>query len=216
MVVLVLCSALAPAPTAAAQPASPPVIHRVTLQPETGVLTITGTGLNGELVVTVEGQAVTVLPGATETRVEVAAPAAMLSAPGSYRLMVVDPARHVGDAFVVASPPAGRSPDFAQVGTGPAVGDGRTAMGSGSGAIIAGLPPGSSSAVPSRGVSPNLVDSGTNTAVGVDALAHYSSGGISNTAVGMAALYENTTGSENTATGVNALGYNTTGGGRRR
>ena len=41
------------------------------MQPDTGVLTITGTGLGADLVVTVDGQPVTVLPGATATRVEV-------------------------------------------------------------------------------------------------------------------------------------------------
>jgi hypothetical protein len=55
------------------------------------------------VVVTVDGQAVTPLPGANSTRVEVQTPATVLSAPGTYRLTVVDPVNLVGDALVVTS-----------------------------------------------------------------------------------------------------------------
>jgi hypothetical protein len=44
-----------------------------------------------------------VLPGASATQIDVVAPAALLTTPGTYRLTVVDPVRRVGDAFVVAS-----------------------------------------------------------------------------------------------------------------
>jgi hypothetical protein len=56
--------------------------------------------------VTVDGQPVTVLQSGTDTQVDVQAPAAVLTTPGTYRLTVVDPVRQVGDAFVVASPGA--------------------------------------------------------------------------------------------------------------
>ncbi len=103
VVVLVMSVAFGLASHAAAQSVARPAIQSVTLQPDTGVLTITGTGLGADLVVTVDGQPVTVLPGATSTRLEVQAPATVLAAPGTYRLTVVDPVRRVGDVFVVAS-----------------------------------------------------------------------------------------------------------------
>ena len=91
---------------AAAQPdAARPTIHRVTIDSQTGVLTITGAGFGPHLVVTVEGAPVPLLPGATDSQVEVAPPPALLTTPGTYRLTVLDPVRHIGDAFVVASSP---------------------------------------------------------------------------------------------------------------
>ena len=57
---------------------------------------------------TVDGYAVAVLPGGTETEVAVQAPAGLLLVPGTYRLTVKDPARGLEGAFVVASP-AGRA-----------------------------------------------------------------------------------------------------------
>ena len=71
LVGLALCATLGLAQTAAAQPAAPPTIHRVTVQPDAGVRTITGTGLGSDLLVTVDGQFVTTLPGATDTQLEV-------------------------------------------------------------------------------------------------------------------------------------------------
>ncbi len=88
---------------ASAQPVPSPIIQRVTLAPDTGVLTITGTGLGADLIVSVEGQSVAVLPGATDTQLQVQAPEPMLATPGTYRLTVVDPARRVGDGFIVVS-----------------------------------------------------------------------------------------------------------------
>ncbi len=92
------------AQVAAAQPVAAPTIHRVTVQPDTGVLTVTGTGLGPDLQVTVDGQPVPKLPGATDTQMEVLAPATVVTQPGTYRLTVVDPMRRVGDGFVVVSP----------------------------------------------------------------------------------------------------------------
>jgi hypothetical protein len=89
--------------------AHPPTIHRVTVHPDTGVLTVTGTGLGPDLQVTVEGQPVPQLPGATDTQMEVLAPVTVVTQPGTYRLTVVDPMRRVGDEFVVVSP-TGRVP----------------------------------------------------------------------------------------------------------
>src|SRR4029453_9420251 len=88
---------------AVAQPPLGPAIQNVTLGEDTGIITITGRGFDRELAVTVDGQAAAVLPGGTDTQIEVQAPPSVLQAAGTYRLAVVDPARQVGDAFVVAS-----------------------------------------------------------------------------------------------------------------
>ncbi len=88
---------------AVAQPSVRPTIHHVTLNAGAGVLTITGEGFGGEPVVTVDGQAVAVLTGGSETRLDVLAPATLLVTPGSYRLTVLDPVRQIGDVFVVSS-----------------------------------------------------------------------------------------------------------------
>ena len=77
-----------------AQTAAPLTIHNVTVQERTGVLTITGTGFGRTPAATVDGEPVTVLANGTDTRIEVLAPAALLVTPGTYRLTVVDPARH--------------------------------------------------------------------------------------------------------------------------
>ncbi len=65
VVVLIMSVAFGVAAHAAAQSSGQPAIHSVIVQPDTGVLTITGTGLGADLIVTVDGQPVTVLPGAT-------------------------------------------------------------------------------------------------------------------------------------------------------
>ena len=102
--VMLLVSALFGFPDGvAAQPVPGPVIQSVILSEDTSVITITGTGLGADVVVTVDGQAVTPLPGANSTRVEVQTPVTVLSAPGTYRLTVVDPAKRVGDTLVVTS-----------------------------------------------------------------------------------------------------------------
>ena len=96
---------------AAAQPdAARPTIHRVTVDGQSGVLTITGAGLGAHLIVSVEGTAVAVLAGATDTQVEVVPPPAVLTTLGTYRLTVMDPVRQIGDAFVVASQPGTTGP----------------------------------------------------------------------------------------------------------
>jgi hypothetical protein len=202
-----LCLALGWPQISAAQPASRPTIHRVTVRPDSGVLTITGTGLGPDFFVSVDGHPVATLPGASDTQVEVMAPATVLSMPGTYRLTVVDSTRQVGDAFVVATSGASVLP-----ATGPAPGE-----------SSGGAPPeavaqqGARRAAPAkraasdpRPVGPNLFEGANNTAAGNLALASNTTG-VYNTAIGAWSLMSNTQGSDNTATGAMALTSNTTG-----
>src|SRR5262245_24815077 len=76
-------------------------IQSVTVDASAGTLTITGTGFTDTCEVTLDGQVLTVLSGATATRLVAAAPAAVLATPGTYRLTVVDPARRSADAFEI-------------------------------------------------------------------------------------------------------------------
>lgn len=91
-----------------AQEAPPPrpVIQSATVRPDTGTLILSGQGFGPHLLVTVDGQTVTTLPGSTATHLEVQAPASVLTTPGTYRLTVVDPVQRAWDGFVVASAPA--------------------------------------------------------------------------------------------------------------
>lgn len=74
----VLALSLATPSGAAAQaPAAAPVIQRTMLVPDSGVLTITGSGLGPDVTVFLEGEMVPVLPGATTSKVQVQAPAAL-------------------------------------------------------------------------------------------------------------------------------------------
>jgi hypothetical protein len=200
-------------PAAASAQSLPPVIHRVTLQPETGVLTIAGTGLGAALVVTVDGQAVDVLPGATATQIEVVVPATVATMTGTFRLTVVDPARQVGDAFVVASQ-AGRVagspvPD-------PLAGSGSFDAASRAAAARTAVPAAyGRTAAPVRespgGPSPLVIeDPGApfRTAIGTFALDSNTTGSY-NTANGDGALYSNSIGSFNTGVGQNALNHTT-------
>jgi hypothetical protein len=191
VVVLVMSVAFGVAAHAAAQPTGP-AIHSVTVLPDTGVLTITGTSLGADLVVIVDGQPVTILPGATSTRLEVQPPATVLTTPGTYRLTVVDPVRHVGDGFVVASQgslasgvvEAGRTPSTSSVG-------------------------GASSAVSGAGVANAADNAGYRSVRAIPSPMVYE--GLDNTAIGNGALAVNTTGHYSTASGAQALFRNTTG-----
>ncbi len=102
-ITLVICATIALGPDAAAQSVTRPTIYNVTLAEDTGVLTITGVGFGQQPVVTLDGQPVALLGGGSESRLDVAAPVALVMTPGSYRLTIVDPVRRVGDSFVVAS-----------------------------------------------------------------------------------------------------------------
>jgi hypothetical protein len=180
-----------------------PTIHRVTVQPDAGVLTIVGRGLGPNLLVTVEGQPAAMLPGAVETQLEVLVPAAVVMTPGTYRLTVVDPVRRVGDGFVVAIPiathlaardetPGQSRADFAAAP--PAIG---------AEARVVQLPRATTA-------SPAYVEGNCVTAIGVGALVSNTSGCF-NTASGAGALNRNTTGERNTASGQASLFFNTTG-----
>src|SRR5262245_33560827 len=103
---ILLSFAVVAAQTVLAQPVSAPVIQNVTVNADTNVITISGSGLGPDVLVTVDGQAVTLLPGATATREDTQAPAEVLTTPGMYRLTVMDPGRQTGDAFVGVSPAA--------------------------------------------------------------------------------------------------------------
>jgi hypothetical protein len=191
--------------TQAPPPAAGLTIQNVTLHDGDRVMTITGTGFGASPLVTLDGQAVATLPGATDTQVQVLAPVAVLTTPGTYRLTVMDPARQVGEAFVVAThsetesavslTTSGTSP--APSGTGVAVGQPR--------ATSAAAP------LPSAGlVGPLIVeDSGPpyTTALGYQAAVNTT--GPENTASGYQALYSNTSGRRNTASGYQALYTNT-------
>src|SRR5262245_43920079 len=114
--ILVLFAVAVPQ-AASAQPVSTPVIQNVTVNADTNLITITGRGLGPDVLVTVDGQPVTLLPGATATRVEIQAPATVLTTPGTYRLTLTDPMRRVGDAFIVATLGSGTGTAISVAGT---------------------------------------------------------------------------------------------------
>ena len=199
-------------PSVSAQVPTRPTIHNVTLDERSGVLSITGVGFGQDPVVTVDGQPVSVRQGGSETRLEVLAPAALLITPGSYRLTVVDPLRHVGDTFVVAS----QSMTIAPGGVNPA--DTRGAEPEAAPVATAPSVVSAPATVRQAGSAPSpltvIEDSGMpwRTAVGFQALLSNTAGGQFNTATGYRALFANTTGSFNTASGYLALQTNSTGG----
>jgi IPT/TIG domain-containing protein len=190
-----------------------PTIHNVTLHEGSGVLTITGTGFGRAPLVTVDGQPATVLQGATDTRVDVVAPAVLLTTPGSYRLTVVDPVRQVGDAFVVASQ-GGSAVLGGTVPSGPNVAANGTTSASVGSAVNGSM--GTFAPRSLTGPAPMFIeDSGApyRTALGYQALLNNNAGaGFYNTASGYQALYWNGIGSSNTASGYQALFSNTNGG----
>jgi hypothetical protein len=210
VVALVACTLLGLTPIASAQSAPRLTIHNVTLQEGTGLLTITGTDFGPTPVVTVNGQPVAVLLGATETQLAVLAPAALLTTPGSYRLTVVDPVRQIGESFVVASHAAtlALSSTALSAPSAPATGIAPAAAGSPvRGPVVAATPRSLD------GPAPLIIeDSGFphRTAIGYLAL-NSNTTGTENTASGNRALAANTTGSYNTANGAFALNFNTVG-----
>jgi hypothetical protein len=189
LTVVVFCSSLAAFTSSfAGQPAASPLIHHVTLQPDTGVLTIAGTGLSERLAVLVDGQPTPVLAGATETQLEVAAPTSVVSAPGTYRVVVMDPIRHVGDVLVVTSQAA----NVLLEGTATAAG----APAEAPRARPAAAPVAAPAAAPPLSPAPMVIED---------------SGSPYRTAIGYQALFSNHNGSLNTATGYETLHENATG-----
>ena len=216
-------------PTGTMPPAARPTIHNVTLDAPAGVLTITGLSFGHDPVVTVDGQPATVLPGGSETRLEVVAPAALLTTAGSYRLTVTDLVREGGDSFVVATGggPAAGGTEAAGTPAGGAAALPVAAPATADAGTTTSLPPAPSGPLPltviEDGGAPYRTaigyhalfanTTGTfNTASGNSALANNTTGGY-NTATGVNALYANSTGAWNTASGVGALEWNSTGGG---
>jgi hypothetical protein len=131
-------------------------------------------------------------------QVEVEAPATILNTTGTYRLTVVDPARRIGDAFVVASH-ATTIPVGGAALSGSSSGTRTTTSASTRGAteratgLVVQRPA-------SGGVSPAVIEDNCNTAIGLLAL-DANTTGCSNTASGANALTDNTTGGFNTASG---------------
>jgi len=196
----------------AAQPAQGPTIQHVTLHEGAGVLTISGTGFGQEPLVTVDGYAVAVMPGATETAVAVQAPAELLLVSGTYRLTVKDPARGLEGTFVVASP-AGRAAENGASGApAPPNGQGPTGAPTAGASETTGVAVPTNSGLPAGPAPLTVIEDSSapyRTAIGYQVLA--STTGWYNTAIGYRALYANTTGNSNTASGVEALWSNTTG-----
>jgi hypothetical protein len=201
------------APPAAAQNPGP-VIVNATMDVSGEHLTLSGSGFGTAPVVTIDGQPVTVLPGATDTQVTVLTPAALLTTPGTYRVTVTESARQASDVFVVAS-----RGSLVQAGGGPTISSTTASAGTttpieimaGGGTGLGLIESSGSPYTTAIGYSALAVNTGTsNTAAGYMALNHNTTGS-ENTASGYGSLYWNTTGYDNTASGVNAMIGNTTG-----
>jgi hypothetical protein len=201
-VAVVCLSLVLPVPSLARQTAGPVINHAV-LQSDTGIVSIAGEHLGGELHITIDGQPATVLPGATDTQMDVQAPLTLLTMPGTYRLIVEDPVRRTWDGFVVASPAALAGVERVHVAA-PDVGSG--ANGSPANAEIGAATDGTAGSP--GGPSPLSIIEDTlspfRTAMGHQALLANSTG-LRNTAAGFQALALNTVGNSNTAVGAQAL-----------
>lgn len=209
---------------AEAQAPAPLHIYAVTLSPGATTMTIVGTGFGPAPAVTVHGQPAQVLPGGTEQRIETVLPSALLGAPGTHRITVVDPARQVEEVFVVATTLGAVVSPSTTAHTAKADIERSPREAQASRAIRALF---DADSVSSSSADPALVEGPENTAVGVGALVSNTFGfsnsafgvdalrnngtGSYNTASGRAALYSNTDGYSNTASGLAALGSTTTG-----
>src|SRR5262245_37359958 len=87
---------------AQSQSAPPVWIGSVPVDAVDRALTITGSGLSETCEITLDGHPATMMAGGSATRRVVLVPPAVLAAPGSYRLTVVDPVRRLSDAFEVS------------------------------------------------------------------------------------------------------------------
>ncbi len=209
------CALLTPGVGQAQEQAPRLEIRNVTVDLVSGMLTISGTGFPEAPVVTLDGQPMTVLPGVTSSQIVVMAPAAVIGVSGTYRLTVVDLARGLGDAFVVAVVRAGE------------VTTGGTTAGAAAAATGAALPATQPTVTvmttTGQQVAPQTQPltvieeslSPFRTALGYQALASNipGSGGIANVAVGYQAAQATTGGTSNVAVGYSALLRNTSGGG---
>ncbi len=207
---MLLVSAMFGLPDRATAQPSGIAIQNVTLREDTGIITIVGSGFDRELAVTVDGQAAAVLPGGTDTQIEVLAPPSVLQTAGTYRLTVIDRLRKGGDAFVVASHTTTVSVGSGALKCAPTAAPCAALVPIGPGAV--GLT--ATAVAPfAGGPAPMMFeDSGPpfQTALGYLALAN-SGFGYFNTAVGFSALEADIGGSYNTATGTYALWKNESG-----
>jgi IPT/TIG domain-containing protein len=195
---LLVCALIGLPRAGSAQNAPAPTILNVTMDAAGDQITITGKGFGPAPLVTIDGQQVPVLTGSTDTLVTVVTPAVLLTTPGTYRLTVVDPVLHVGEAFVIASHaiPVVTATSAAGVAA-PSV----------SGAVSA-TPQPLETLVTLTGFE-DTVGALNTTAVGFEAL-RFNTGG-DNTAIRLYALRQNGTGGGNTASGVTALFFNDSG-----
>lgn len=189
-------------------------IHNLVLDAAAGVLSISGAGFGEAPVVTVDGLAVTVLPGSTDTRVDVVAPAVLLTTAGTYRVTVTDAARRSGDAMGIAVSGGSMTADLAgAVFTGGTMPPGSIAPPASRASQVATASSGGSSGPNGPGAQALIEDTASpfRTAIGHVALGNNQASGVYNTAAGFAAMADNTTGRLNTAAGAFALWSNTTG-----
>jgi hypothetical protein len=211
------------AQAAQAQTVPTPAIRNAVIDAAGDSLIITGSGFAAGAVVTLDGQPVTVLPGASDTQLAVTVPDALKVNAGSYRLTISDPATKASDSFVVftTAPPqavASTSTIIAPVPSGASAASQGSAEGSGAAP--------STAAKASTSIEPAL-EGGVNTAFGNLALGAVTTGtinaafgtsavrnttsGSSNTGLGHASLFTNTTGANNHGSGAWALYYNVDG-----
>lgn len=204
-------------PPPASAPAATLTIDHAALDADRGILAIHGSGLGSHIVVTLGGEVLALLAGATNERMEAVAPARVLDTVGTYRISVVDPTRQTTTAFVVTSQPtveaaASLSP-ASRLTTRRGSNDSarsQTSVSSNAAALAAGVSA-TRAAADAGLLGPQIIESsGGSTAVGYQAL-EANAGGRYNTAAGMRALGSNTSGNDNTATGALALEANTTG-----
>lgn len=182
----------------------PLTIYSVHVQPFSGELTIAGRGFGTTPIVSVDGHSVTVLPGNTDTRIMVLAPASVLTVPGTYRLTVLDLAGQQGDVFTVTAHPEGLDGDAR-----PAEHTSQAASSARNDSSETKQQGAKDRSATARGaaVSPSLTESGSVTALGLGAFAFVTTG--TGTAIGVNALGEDRTGIDNTAVGTHALRHNT-------
>jgi hypothetical protein len=201
--VCVVVAGVAPV-SAQTVPAAPsPRIFSVVPDLSGTTLVISGLRFGEGPEVWVDGELVPVLPGATDERLEIDVPAAWRVQPGTYRLIVRTAAGRTDSFEVMVGGAAAGGAESRRAGVATeADADPVRRAGERAGAST----PGGTR----PRIAPRLVENGNFTAVGLGAL-FANTTGSQNTAAGYQALYFNTTGSYNTAAGSWALMSNTTG-----